>query len=98
MEQTSLAVRCQNVVKVYDTGGQKVTALNGVNLEIALGELMMLVGPSGCGKTTLISVIAGILDQDSGMLRGIRPRLAQHEQSAQAGFQGAQHRLRFSGL
>jgi len=66
MEQKSLAVRCQNVVKVYDTGGQKVTALNGVNLDIALGELMMLVGPSGCGKTTLISVIAGILDQDSG--------------------------------
>ena len=27
---------------------------------------MMLVGPSGCGKTTLISVIAGILDQDNG--------------------------------
>ncbi|MGZ5620708.1 MAG: ABC transporter ATP-binding protein, partial [Methylobacter sp.] len=61
-----LAVRCRNVVKIYDTGGQKVTALNGVNLDIALGELMMLVGPSGCGKTTLISVIAGILDQDSG--------------------------------
>jgi putative ABC transport system ATP-binding protein len=66
MNQPSLAVRCQNVVKTYDTGGQKVTALNGVNLEIARGELMMLVGPSGCGKTTLISVIAGILDQDSG--------------------------------
>lgn len=66
MEPSSLAVRCQNVVKVYDTGGQKVTALNGVNLDIAMGELMMLVGPSGCGKTTLISVIAGILDQDGG--------------------------------
>ncbi|TRW92916.1 ABC transporter ATP-binding protein [Candidatus Methylobacter oryzae] len=66
MNASSLAVRCQNLVKVYDTGGQKVTALNGVNLEIAMGELMMLVGPSGCGKTTLISVIAGILDQDSG--------------------------------
>jgi len=62
----NLAVRCQNVVKVYDTGGQKVTALNGINLDIAMGELMMLVGPSGCGKTTLISVIAGILDQDDG--------------------------------
>jgi putative ABC transport system ATP-binding protein len=60
------AVRCQNVLKVYDTGGQKVTALNGINLEIETGELMMLVGPSGCGKTTLISVIAGILDQDDG--------------------------------
>jgi putative ABC transport system ATP-binding protein len=66
MNASSLAVRCQNVVKIYDTGGQKVTALNGVNLDIAMGELMMLVGPSGCGKTTLISVIAGILDQDSG--------------------------------
>jgi putative ABC transport system ATP-binding protein len=66
MDSSSLAVRCQNVVKTYDTGGQKVTALNGVNLDIAMGELMMLVGPSGCGKTTLISVIAGILDQDSG--------------------------------
>ncbi|MDD5461566.1 MAG: ABC transporter ATP-binding protein [Methylococcales bacterium] len=62
----NLAVRCQNVVKVYDTGEQKVTALNGINLDIAMGELMMLVGPSGCGKTTLISVIAGILDQDDG--------------------------------
>ncbi|TAK62156.1 ABC transporter ATP-binding protein [Methylobacter sp.] len=66
MDPSSLAVRCQNVVKIYATGEQKVTALNGVNLDIARGELMMLVGPSGCGKTTLISVIAGILDQDSG--------------------------------
>jgi putative ABC transport system ATP-binding protein len=66
MTASTWAVRCQNVLKVYDTGGQKVTALNGVNLDIAMGELMMLVGPSGCGKTTLISVIAGILDQDSG--------------------------------
>ncbi len=63
----NLAVRCQNLTKTYDTGGQIVTALNGINLDIPMGELMMLVGPSGCGKTTLISVIAGILDQDSGL-------------------------------
>jgi putative ABC transport system ATP-binding protein len=62
-----IAVHCQNVVKVYDTGGDKVVALSGIDLQIRLGELMMLVGPSGCGKTTLISVIAGILDQDSGV-------------------------------
>ncbi len=66
METNELAVHCRKVVKVYDTGGQKVTALKGVDLEIKMGELMMLVGPSGCGKTTLISVIAGILDQDEG--------------------------------
>jgi len=33
---------------------------------VQAGELLMLVGPSGCGKTTLISIIAGILDQDEG--------------------------------
>lgn len=61
------AVRCENLVKTYNAGGQTVIALNNVDLNIRLGELMMLVGPSGCGKTTLISVIAGILNQDSGL-------------------------------
>lgn len=66
MNDTSLAVRCANLVKIYAGNGLSVTALSGIDLDIRLGELMMLVGPSGCGKTTLISVIAGILDQDSG--------------------------------
>jgi putative ABC transport system ATP-binding protein len=61
-----LAVQCSGIAKTYAVNGQRVTALRGVDLDIRLGELMMLVGPSGCGKTTLISVIAGILDQDGG--------------------------------
>jgi len=36
------------------------------DLEVRMGEMLMLVGPSGCGKTTLISVVAGILDHDEG--------------------------------
>jgi len=40
--------------------------LRQVDLEVRKGELLMLVGPSGCGKTTLISIIAGILDQTEG--------------------------------
>ena len=44
----------------------EVRALRGLDLDVADGELLVLVGPSGCGKTTLISVIAGILDQDGG--------------------------------
>jgi putative ABC transport system ATP-binding protein len=46
-----------------------VTALRGIDLDVRTDELMMLVGPSGCGKTTLISVIAGILDQNEGECR-----------------------------
>src|SRR4051812_6115698 len=61
-----VAVRCVGVTKVYQTGNQVVTALRGIDLDVRTGELMMLDGPSGCGKTTLISVVAGILDQDEG--------------------------------
>jgi putative ABC transport system ATP-binding protein len=62
-----IAVNCQKLTKTYHTGGDEVVALAGIDLQIQMGELMMLVGPSGCGKTTLISVIAGILDQDNGL-------------------------------
>ena len=60
------AVYCNGLTKSYITGSTKVMALRGVNLEVRMGELLMLVGPSGCGKTTLISVVAGILDHDEG--------------------------------
>jgi putative ABC transport system ATP-binding protein len=69
MATKKLAVECRGVVKSYSTGQTKVMALRGIDLEVSAGQLMMLVGPSGCGKTTLISVIAGILDQDDGECR-----------------------------
>jgi len=60
------AVTCRGITKVYGTGAARVTALRGIDVDVKTGELLMLVGPSGCGKTTLISVIAGILDQNEG--------------------------------
>jgi putative ABC transport system ATP-binding protein len=61
-----IAVRCIGVTKTYGHGATAVQALRGVDLEVRVGELLMLVGPSGCGKTTLISVIAGVLRRDGG--------------------------------
>lgn len=66
MSETNIAVKCKNIIKTYGTGETIIKALRGVDLEVKAGELLLLAGPSGCGKTTLISVIAGILDQDSG--------------------------------
>ncbi len=45
-----LAVRCQALSKVYGDGENAVHALRGVDLDVAYGELMMLVGPSGWAK------------------------------------------------
>ncbi len=61
-----VAVKCHNLRKTYGEGQAVVQALRQVDLEVRTGELLMLVGPSGCGKTTLISIIAGILDQSEG--------------------------------
>jgi NitT/TauT family transport system ATP-binding protein len=45
-----------------------LTAIDGVNLEIAHGEFFMIVGPSGCGKTTLLRILAGLETVSSGMI------------------------------
>jgi len=42
--------------------------LRGVDLDVPLGQMTLLVGPSGCGKTTLLSVITGLLDTTDGEL------------------------------
>ncbi len=60
------AIHCKGVIKTFGEGNAQVKALQGADLDVNFGELLMLVGPSGCGKTTLISIIAGILDADAG--------------------------------
>src|SRR5271154_923919 len=68
-DDPQIAVHCRGVLKNFFAGGSVVHALRGIDLEVKTGELLMLVGPSGCGKTTLLSVIAGILNQDAGECR-----------------------------
>ncbi|NJO67241.1 MAG: ABC transporter ATP-binding protein [Leptolyngbyaceae cyanobacterium RM1_405_57] len=51
---------------VYQSGTQSFHALRDINLEIASGNIQLLMGPSGSGKTTLLSILAGILTPTSG--------------------------------
>lgn len=53
------AISIRNVTKIYDPEGVNVMAVDNCSLEIASGEVCMIVGPSGCGKTTLLNAIAG---------------------------------------
>ena len=53
-----------NIKKSYDG----VTILKDMNLSIEKGEIVSILGPSGCGKTTLLNMILGITDPDSGKL------------------------------
>jgi peptide/nickel transport system ATP-binding protein len=62
-------VLCDNLVKIYKVADVEVVALQGLNLEIAQGEMMALVGPSGVGKSTLLNVIGGLDTPSAGAVR-----------------------------
>ena len=67
---TAKAIRLDKIVKAYGT--QKV--LHGVGLDVAAGEFVSMLGPSGSGKTTMLKIIAGFEDPDSGSVSiGGRP-------------------------
>jgi NitT/TauT family transport system ATP-binding protein len=48
------------------TSGERLLALDKINLEVKPGEFLCIVGPSGCGKSTLLHLIAGLHPQTSG--------------------------------
>src|ERR1700753_4340485 len=56
----------QDLVVEYSSGGYAVRPINGLDLDVPAGSLVILLGPSGCGKTTLLSCLGGILRPKSG--------------------------------
>lgn len=56
-------VRLENLTKTF---GKNIVAVDNVSMILEKGKLITLLGPSGCGKTTLLRIIAGLENQDSG--------------------------------
>ena len=54
--------------KVFGAGNTQVVAVDGVDLSVLPGELVLIMGPSGSGKTTLLSMIGTLLRPSAGML------------------------------
>ena len=48
--------------------GERLLALDHINLQVKAGEFLCIVGPSGCGKSTLLHLIAGLHQQTSGQI------------------------------
>jgi lipoprotein-releasing system ATP-binding protein len=74
----SLVLICNNLQKSYLSADTVLPILQGINLEIGLGETVSIVGSSGSGKSTLLHVLAGLdkptsgeVDLDGHVLNGL---------------------------
>jgi NitT/TauT family transport system ATP-binding protein len=61
---TSIAV--EGLAKVFRRGDVETHALEGIDLQVGIGEFLAVVGPSGCGKSTLLRLIAGLIAPSDG--------------------------------
>ena len=64
----SIALRAENITKIYGSGPDAITAVDNVTFEVNSGEFVALVGPSGSGKTTMLAMLAGLLSPSSGKI------------------------------
>ncbi|MGZ3440734.1 MAG: ABC transporter ATP-binding protein [Polyangia bacterium] len=62
-------LQAEALTKRYRMGELEVAALQGVDLTLAPGELVVLLGPSGSGKSTLLNILGGLDSPTSGRLR-----------------------------
>lgn len=81
-----ILVRARGVTKSFGEDEARIPVLKGVDLDVAMGEILLLVGPSGSGKTTLLSVIAGILDLDEGEVTVLGKSISDLSPSAKTEF------------
>lgn len=56
----------KNIVREFKVAGERIVALNGINIEIQEGSFVILKGRSGSGKTTLINILGGLDEPTKG--------------------------------
>jgi NitT/TauT family transport system ATP-binding protein len=68
LETAAPAIRSRNIGVRFFTEQRDVTALQGLDIDVAEGELLTLLGPSGCGKSTFLRVVADLIAPGRGRI------------------------------
>lgn len=75
-------LQARELSKIYRSGEVEVQALRGVNLDLAPGELIVLLGASGSGKSTLLNILGGLDTPSSGEVRFLGQALTAFDDAA----------------
>tara|TARA_B100000989_G_scaffold101176_1_gene73935 strand:- start:655 stop:1395 length:741 start_codon:yes stop_codon:yes gene_type:complete len=65
---SSIALKVENVNKIYDQKNKKTKALENISFEVKTGEIFGLLGPNGAGKSTFINILAGTVNKTNGIV------------------------------
>ena len=65
---SSIALKVENVNKIYQQDNKHVEALKNISLEVKTGEIFGLLGPNGAGKSTFINILAGTVNKTNGFI------------------------------
>lgn len=66
MNEPTITLRAEHLSRSFGDGSMRTLAVDDVSLEIASGEVALLMGPSGSGKSTLLAILSGLLQPDAG--------------------------------
>jgi ABC-type nitrate/sulfonate/bicarbonate transport system ATPase subunit len=64
LEKPKVSIRSLDMV--FRAEGKETRVLEGIDLDVGVGELVCILGPSGCGKSTLLNIVGGFLSPSSG--------------------------------
>ncbi len=91
-------LRGRHLVRTFGTGKTQITAVKDVSLELARGQVSMLMGPSGSGKSTLLAILSGLLPPDDGKVLALDRSLWEMSEPERREFRQSQYGFIFQGF
>jgi len=86
-------LQAHELYKFYHAGEAETLALRGVSLDVAAGEMVVVMGPSGSGKSTLLACLTGLDEPDGGYVQVLDRRLTRRSETERSAL-----RARYIGL
>ena len=83
------AIEIGDAFRIYESGDAATVALQGLDLEVEAGEIVVALGPSGAGKSTLLRVLAGLERLSAGTARVLGTELGRLDAAGAAAYRAA---------